>query len=152
MPQPTKHHSKISIKKKLNNNTIAIAATISWAAIVFFLHIIQLDLPKDEPLFKIPHADKLVHLTMFAILSFLIGRCYETIRNTKLNIPSIITILIVCAAYGAILEWLQANRTTERSGDAWDWIADLIGIVIGLLIARSAYLNIFFQLKRRKAL
>jgi VanZ family protein len=136
----------------LNSNIIAIAATSLWAAIVFCLHIMQVDLPDDEPLFKIPHADKLVHFTMFAILSFLVGRCYEALRKVKLNLSSIAVLFMACAVYGAILEWLQAHITTERNGDIWDWIADLIGIVIGLLIARSAYLNFFFQLQRRKSL
>ncbi|HEY8404483.1 MAG TPA: VanZ family protein [Flavobacteriales bacterium] len=136
----------------MNNTTIAIAATFLWAAIVFCLHVIKVDLPKDEPLLQIPHADKLVHFSLFAVMSFLAGRCYTTISASKITFSAFVVVLICCAVYGALLEWIQAYLTTERSGDIWDWMADLAGIITGLIIARSPYLRFFFDLQRRESL
>ena len=36
--------------------------------------------------------------------------------------------------YGGVLEVLQSSLTTTRHGDIVDWVADVIGIVLGLSV------------------
>jgi VanZ family protein len=38
------------------------------------------------------------------------------------------------AIFGAIIELLQGILTTTRTGDFNDWLADIVGILIGLMI------------------
>jgi VanZ family protein len=36
--------------------------------------------------------------------------------------------------YGGLMEVLQSTLTTTRRGDALDWLADTLGIVLGLVV------------------
>lgn len=58
-------------------------------------------------------------------------------RDSKRSMrESLIIIVMACAVYGALLEWIQFSFTDERSGDALDWLADLLGVLIGLGAAK----------------
>lgn len=126
------------------------AATVLWAAIVFYLHLASIKLPTDEELFKIPHADKAVHFLMFFVLAFLLTRSLELHIQ---KIPSLIQlagVVVLCVSYGALLEFLQSAITSERDGSFWDWLADLLGSISGSAIAVSALIPLFIQNQRRK--
>lgn len=71
-----------------------------------------------------PHADKVTHALFFAALAY----CSRYAR-----IPAAWTIVWL-AAYGAVTEVLQATVAVRRSGSAWDWCADLVGVLIGLAV------------------
>ncbi|MGI9092958.1 MAG: VanZ family protein [Mycobacteriales bacterium] len=73
-----------------------------------------------------PHnADKLVHAAMFLVLA--LTGAWARIPRRWLGIG------LVC--YAAISEVLQAMLPIHRDGDWHDWLADSIGVVIGLLLA-----------------
>ena len=79
--------------------------------------------------------DKLVHFGMFfpfPILAFLAFDKYtETPKSTFLF--SGITFLVgLVLAY--LTEWGQAHLTTWRSGDPWDFVADLSALTLSTLI------------------
>ena len=69
---------------------------------------------------SIPHFDKIVHMGLFFILCFLLVSAYSMTRTQHFTLLAI---------YGALIEWLQA-LTGYRSGDVYDWIADVLGIVL----------------------
>ncbi len=87
--------------------------------------------PKPPRLVPVPQSDKVAHFIAFALLAFLFwkfhesGRCRITARFVWLAVA-------VLTAYAALDEYLQqfVNRHTSFA----DWIADLAGIVVVLLV------------------
>lgn len=66
--------------------------------------------------------DKFMHLAIFAILMTL----WLSSFPNKLWLG-----VLMLAAYGGLVELAQAYFTS-RMGDWWDWLADVLGIVLGL--------------------
>ncbi len=120
----------------------AITAPSLWAVIVFFMHVIHVDQQRVST-FKIPHADKIVHLTFFLVLAFLISRAQKLFYPNAGRL-SVLFALIICAVYGGVLEWLQSQLENNRMSDWKDWLADVAGACIGVLLARKKILSIFF--------
>lgn len=120
----------------------AIAAPILWAAIVFLLHVVKI--PQEQSSrWNVPHADKVVHFTMFGILSFLCWRSWMFLKE-KRNQLQWMVVFIISVSYGALLEWIQSVSGTERDSDFFDWLADLSGTAIGLWLASTQLLSILF--------
>lgn len=136
--------------KTLTNKSISIAASFIWAAIVFYLHVVRVKLPEDEPLFRIPHADKFVHFTMFVVMAFILARTVEVQKQHRPKLSQLFIIVIACAGYGALLEYLQGVMPNQRDSDVLDWIADLLGSITGVLVASTSWFPLFFHLQRRK--
>jgi VanZ family protein len=114
------------------NKQIFRAAQWIWAAFVFIIHVAPVDTERVSR-FDFPFADKWIHGILFFMLagvSFLARESKRSMRN------SVILIITTCALYGAILEWMQFSFTDERSGDVMDWLADFLGVVIGLYVAK----------------
>ena len=66
-------------------------------------------------------SDKLVHFTAFAVLAFPLARTGRF---------GLIPVLIGASAFGAIIELIQP--TFNRSADLNDWVADTLGVLIGI--------------------
>lgn len=113
-----------------------------WTVIVFFMHVIPVD-PNRVSRFKIPHADKLVHFTLFLVLAFLWIRARRYFnQHTTRN--ALLIILALCALYGGTLEWLQSQLGSNRMSDLKDWIADVLGTCTGAWLAGKKLLSVFF--------
>jgi len=103
-----------------------------WAALVFVVHVAPIDSERARR-FDFPFADKWIHGILFFVLagiSLLARDSKRSVRN------SLLSIILACAVYGALLEWIQYSFTDERSGDLMDWLADLTGLLAGLLFAK----------------
>lgn len=110
-----------------------IAASWIWAAIVFVLHVVQIESEGNRRKL-IPHLDKVVHFTMFAVLAFLMYRALSS--KTLQQGRNMLLIFFVCMAYGAAMEYVQAAYFVGRDGDPLDWFADLTGTICALVFAR----------------
>ena len=77
------------------------------------------DLPKQE----IPYLDKVVHLGIYGILGILLAR-------TRVSFP---LALGLAAIFGVIDEFYQ-TMTPNRSADPMDWVADVVGACMGILL------------------
>ncbi len=73
-----------------------------------------------------PYADKVVHLTLFALLA----------GTTRWRFGPLLGAFAAVAAYAVASEVVQAQLLATRSGDAYDVVADLAGAVLGWLLAR----------------
>ena len=73
-----------------------------------------------------PGADKVVHLLLFAALA----------ATTRWRFGAAAAALGAVAGYAVLSEVLQATVLADRSGDAYDVAADLLGAVGGWLLAR----------------
>ena len=97
---------------------------VYWLAIFVGSHV-----PKQwSP--DLAKTDKLVHVTAYAGLSFLLA-WFVSLRR-PLRIQTFALLLAVVAGYGALDELAQL-LVPGRYGDMWDWAADLIGGVVGLI-------------------
>lgn len=106
---------------------------ILWAIIIFILCSIPGDdLPKTS-MVNIPHLDKIVHFGMFFIMGiFLIAELRYQTKFKKATRVSIALSLI--AIYGGLIEYLQQNFFTNRSGDFVDLLADILGGILAVLL------------------
>ena len=77
------------------------------------------------PLYQPPPAprgsDKLVHLIAFAALAFPLARTGRI---------GLLPVFISASAFGGVIELIQPSF--NRSADAKDWIADVVGVILGI--------------------
>lgn len=109
------------------------AAQWIWAAFVFIIHVAPVDTERVSR-FDFPFADKWIH----GILFFLLAGVSFLARDSKRAVSnSVLFILMACAGYGVLLEYIQFTFTDERSGDVLDWLADFCGAAAGLWMAKK---------------
>jgi VanZ family protein len=72
-----------------------------------------------------PHWDKVQHVVVFVVLTGL--ACWAFPKRKWL-------IACVLVIYGALVEWMQAAFTTTRLPSLGDWLADVAGILLVLLV------------------
>ena len=107
----------------LNKNSIL--AALFWALITtttFLLLVEVKPVPQTWP------KDKLEHAIVFALLSYLGIKAYSTKAYSKYAL----TICLALAIFGGLMELLQSQLTLTRSGSVADWLADIVGITLGL--------------------
>ncbi len=97
----------------LSRGVFAVAVLVSLAV----LFVPASDVPTAPP-----GVDKLVHVALFAVLA-LTGRWAGTRRG------SLAVLLVV---YGAVSELAQGLSALGRSGSPVDWLADVVGVLLGL--------------------
>jgi VanZ family protein len=78
-------------------------------------------------------ADKLVHVTMYAVLAWLSARALAT-PSTR----GALVIFASVAAFGALDE-LHQRFIPGRSTDASDIVADIVGGAVGVLAFQAAH-------------
>jgi VanZ family protein len=76
--------------------------------------------PMDRPPLAPESSDKLVHLIAFAVLAFPLARTGRF---------GLLPVFIGASAFGGAIELIQPNF--YRSADVNDWVADIIGAVLG---------------------
>lgn len=92
-------------------------------------------LPKVKPVLG---ADKIIHLLMYAGFAFatLWGYREHFQRNgERYRRKACWITLIIGIAYGALTEIMQELFIPGRVGNVYDWVADVIGSVIGVVLA-----------------
>jgi VanZ family protein len=106
-------------------------------AIIWLLIILILSGYPGSYVPKIPvwQFDKLVHSTIYAILSFcfLLPYYQQYVKeNKRLRIGLIVVFIVVF--YGGFMEILQNNIFINRSGNWYDFTANTIGAIIGVIL------------------
>jgi hypothetical protein len=92
-------------------------------AVVVLVSLAVLFAPADDVPSAPPGVDKLVHLLLFAALA-VSGR-WAGVR------AGVLCVLLV--AYAAVSEVVQGLSALERSASVADWVADVVGVLAGLL-------------------
>jgi len=111
---------------------------------VFFWLIIVLVLsgyPGNQlPKVAVWQFDKLVHVGMYAVLSFLL---FLPLSKQFLNIEKRFRIRLIIilggVSFGGLMEILQENIFINRSGDWIDFIANTIGSILGVFFTPSLF-------------
>ncbi|MGY1812210.1 VanZ family protein [Blastococcus sp. SYSU D00820] len=107
-------HPALRVHGALSRGAFAVAVLVSLA--VLFA-------PGDDVPSAPPGVDKLVHLAVFAALAA--TGCWAGAR------PRALALLLV--GYAVVSEVVQAVTPLERSGSVADALADLAGVLVGLL-------------------
>ena len=69
-------------------------------------------------------SDKVVHLIAFAALAFPLARTGRF---------GLVPVFVGASAFGGLIELIQP--TFGRSADMQDWIADIVGVALGIVLA-----------------
>ena len=77
--------------------------------------------PMDQPPPAPEGSDKLVHFVAFAALAFPLARTGRI---------GLLPVFIGASAFGGVIELIQPSF--NRSADVNDWIADIVGVVLGI--------------------
>ena len=65
--------------------------------------------------------DKVVHLIVFAVPTYAVGRALGSVRAA----------VLVFAIHAPVSELVQHALLPGRSGDVWDVVPDLVGVAVG---------------------
>jgi len=93
--------------------------------------------------------DKLVHLGLYALLTFFVLAGWELTLRRELEPKHYFAVWLVGTVYGMIDEITQIP--VGRTGDMHDWLADVIGIIVGLLGFRLTHAALYRWLCREPA-
>lgn len=91
-----------------------------------------------EPHFQLPPvegADKWVHILMYLGLGATL--MWDMLRDRQQGWKLWLIALMVPMVYGGVIEILQENFFYPRTGDWWDWLADIVGTIAGCVAAYS---------------
>ena len=106
---------------------------IVWVVVIAILHAIPVS---DFPKFSFSYffqLDKLIHAVIFMIGVYL----FAVALKEQHKIQFLRYIVISYIAYGLLLEVLQGLVFIERSADILDWLADTIGVFLGVWIFKK---------------
>ena len=112
-------------------NILKFWKSILWAAVIAFLLLLPGDKIPEKKLLDIPHFDKIVHAALFMLFEFLLLIEAKFLINFK--IPRL-KLTLLAIGYALLTEWLQYLFAISRDGDWNDFLADVTGILISLVV------------------
>lgn len=108
-----------------------------WLAIAMVVVVCLIPAP-DLP--TVPHnADKLEHLLAFALLAAAAVQLFATRR-------ALLAVGCGLVLFGIAIELAQGTFTSTRSMDAWDAVADALGVLIGLATIWSPWRGLLLRI------
>jgi VanZ family protein len=102
-----------------------------------FLQSSTSELPVELPAFE--HADKVLHAGGYGLLGILFYRAYRSLWPNASGWSMANASLLSAAFYG-LSDEIHQYFVPGRSADPWDWLADTIGAMLGV-VAYHALLN-----------
>ena len=134
-------------------NALKYIPSVLVAALIMYLSLLR-EPHFTLPTIPIPHLDKWFHGLLYFIFAATLTSDHLRFRleqqkqsNTQsaelkrynLRITDYIVCLLIPILYGGIIEILQENFFQPRTGEWFDWLADIIGVILGFAI------TIFFR-------
>lgn len=102
-----------------------ITIALFWCLIVIVTYLLLME--HSGALSGFPNMDKIIHATLFAILTAMGYLAYK--NNSKRLYIGLLT-------YGAITECLQGLLTITRYASVYDWVADATGILLSVIVIK----------------
>ncbi|MCB0932296.1 MAG: VanZ family protein [Mycobacterium sp.] len=103
-------------------------ALLGWACGILWLSSLTPDeLPSAAHLVW----DKLNHFLAYALGGWLAANAIRLSRPSASVIGTIVTAVVLIAAFGALDELWQEFTPGRSGGDLYDWIADALGATVG---------------------
>ncbi len=101
--------------------------------IVVFIQYLSFASPstfKSIPTFEIPNLDKLVHFLMFAGLTATLIWDFKGYKYSNSNFQFFVLVCILFPIFfGGLIEILQSVYFAPRTGDWYDWLCDMAGVL-----------------------
>ncbi|GAA4723847.1 hypothetical protein GCM10025782_22270 [Pedococcus ginsenosidimutans] len=98
------------------------------AVLAVLVHLAAIYWPRVDVVGPVPWTDKVVHVLLFGVPTVLL----LVARPTRLHPALVVGAL---ALHAPVSELLQHYLLPHRSGDPWDAVADLGGVVLGVTLA-----------------
>ncbi|MBX2971960.1 MAG: VanZ family protein [Flavobacteriales bacterium] len=112
--------------------TLFLRLAIAWALLIAFLCLTPGKALPQWEWADLLSVDKLVHVLMFGVLSYLLARGFRARENNAWPDAKVLVIAgVLSFAYGALMELLQDIPGLGRNGDVVDLTANTIGAVVG---------------------
>lgn len=112
-----------------------VAVVYSCAVTALFFLPSYLLVPNEKvSKINIPHIDKWVHGIIFFVLIYLWQWYFYKHKKHNLSAVTITVLLVILMFYGIIIEVFQELSPVSRSGDVFDFLADLLGALLGILV------------------
>jgi VanZ family protein len=93
--------------------------------LILVTYLLLMEMPPAAPSW--PYKDKVQHIIVFLALTICGGLAFQS------RCVAICTMLVT---YGALIELLQSVLTVTRIASVYDWLADVTGILIALILLR----------------
>ena len=111
-----------------------------WACIILILTLMPGNYIPEPP-FQLLSIDKVVHLLIFGIQSFLsLVALYRASGEKSPPLFNILIIMLACCLYGASIEFIQ-EYVPGRSRSMGDMIANTAGAITGYIAYRIYFRN-----------
>ncbi|MDO5663358.1 MAG: VanZ family protein [Brachybacterium sp.] len=85
-------------------------------------------LPDVGPVASVPSIDKIVHIGVFALTAWALGRVLAPRRRFPMG-----WVVVGLLAWAVLVEVIQGAVLPGRLADPWDVVADAVGIGLGVL-------------------
>jgi VanZ family protein len=109
-----------------------LALALYWTALFIGTHTPL----EPQPFQPVPYFDKWLHVVGYAGLAFIAATAWRARR--PLGPVQYALLLLGLGAYAALDEALQLLPFVGRNADVGDWVADMVGAVIGLALFTGA--------------
>jgi VanZ family protein len=117
---------------------------LPWLLYSGLIYIVSSHSLERLPRFTIFGWDKVIHMTEYAVYSFLAAIALEAFEEKDVTLNKLVLAFIITALFGASDE-IHQLFVAGRSASVFDFIADLIGGMIGLFLFKK--LNITDKLQ-----
>lgn len=107
----------------LRQNLITSIPLLFWSLLLVVTYLMLIELPPKQGGW--PYWDKVQHLLVFMLLTSLAFLAYRKARWLS---------AISLVLYGAIIEWMQGLLTITRMPSVGDWLADVAGVMLTLIL------------------
>lgn len=126
----------VSCSRPIHMNTMSRTRSIWTSVLVIYwmLLFVSTHIPLDSKPDVVIPPDYVLHFVAYAFLALLCAVAWSMRRALGLREFTVLVVLL--SAYGAADEWTQTP--VGRDASVGDWIANLVGIVVGLLLYRVA--------------
>lgn len=109
---------------------------IAWGATILWLSSLT---PSELPRVAFLTWDKLNHFAAFAVGGWLAASALHTSRPHGSPAVAAAAAILLVAGFGAFDEFRQLYTPGRTGADLYDWIADFLGTVAGVIIARFTH-------------
>lgn len=106
-----------------------------WGIIIFVLSSIPGNSLPSHP--TIPHFDKIVHAGLYFILSLFILPVLDFSEHKWVRKSSFLIVILITSLYGGFIEIAQQSWFVNRSGELGDFLSDIAGSLIGIILYYS---------------
>lgn len=122
--------------------------SVLWAILILIISGMPGDSIPQSKFWKIPHFDKIVHMALYFPLGFFLMAEFSLSSVRWIQKLSVWMALLIVALYGGLIEVGQDYLFVNRSADWWDFFADILGGLLGILIFKWLFLRLFRRFQK----